>query len=48
MAIIPLLFPGQADRRGGHGDDHRRADRDAAGPLLGGWILTHFAWGSIS
>jgi len=48
LAIIPVLFPGQADRR--------RAVTVTTvgalvamplGPLLGGWILTHFAWGWI-
>jgi len=48
LAIIPLLFPEQADRR--------RAVTVTTigaliamplGPLLGGWILTHFAWGWI-
>jgi MFS transporter, DHA2 family, multidrug resistance protein len=48
MAIIPLLFPEAADRR--------RAVTVTTvgaliamplGPLLGGWILTHFDWGWI-
>jgi len=48
MAIIPVLFPAEADRR--------RAVTVTTigalvsmplGPLLGGWLLTHFAWGWI-
>jgi len=48
LAIIPVLFPGQADRR--------RAVMVTTigamismplGPLLGGWLLSHFACGWI-
>ncbi len=48
LAIIPLLFPAEGDRR--------RAVTVTTigaviamplGPLLGGWLLTNFAWGSI-
>lgn len=48
MSVIPVLFPADADRR--------RAVAVTTictmlgmplGPLLAGWMLTHFAWGSV-
>ncbi|HVT68922.1 MAG TPA: MFS transporter [Trebonia sp.] len=48
LAILPVLFPGETDRR--------RAVTVTTigamvalplGPLLGGWLLTHVAWGWI-
>jgi MFS transporter, DHA2 family, multidrug resistance protein len=48
LAIVPVLFPAEADRR--------RAVTAMTigamislplGPLLGGWLLSHFAWGWI-
>jgi MFS transporter, DHA2 family, multidrug resistance protein len=48
MSVLPVMFPADADRR--------RAVAITtictmlgmpAGPLLAGWMLTHFAWGSV-
>jgi DHA2 family multidrug resistance protein-like MFS transporter len=48
ISVLPALFPGAADRR--------RAVAVTAictmlgmplGPVLAGWMLTHFAWGSV-
>jgi MFS family permease len=48
MSVLPAMFPADADRR--------RAVAVTtictmlgmpAGPLLAGWMLTHFAWGSV-
>jgi len=48
ISVLPGLFPGEAERR--------RAVAVTtictmlgmpAGPLLAGWMLTHFAWGSV-
>jgi MFS transporter, DHA2 family, multidrug resistance protein len=48
VSVLPVLFPGEASRR--------RAVAVTAictmlgmpfGPLLAGWMLTHFAWGSV-
>ncbi|HEX3516722.1 MAG TPA: MFS transporter [Trebonia sp.] len=48
MAIIPVLFPGEADRRRAVTVTTIGAVVSMPlGPLLGGWLLTHFAWGSI-
>ena len=48
ISVLPTLFPGDAERR-------RAVAVTAictmlgmpAGPLLAGWMLTHFAWGSV-
>jgi MFS transporter, DHA2 family, multidrug resistance protein len=48
ISVLPGLFPGDAERR-------RAVAVTAictmlgmpAGPLLAGWMLTHFAWGSV-
>ena len=48
MAIIPVLFPGEADRRRAVTVTTIGAVVSMPlGPLLGGWLLTHFAWGLI-
>ena len=48
MAIIPVLFPGAADRRRAVTVTTIGAVVSMPlGPLLGGWLLTHYAWGSI-
>jgi MFS transporter, DHA2 family, multidrug resistance protein len=48
MAIIPVLFPAEADRRRAVTVTTVGAVVSMPlGPLLGGWLLTHFAWGWI-
>jgi MFS transporter, DHA2 family, multidrug resistance protein len=48
MAIIPVLFPREADRRRAVTVTTIGAVVSMPlGPLLGGWLLTHFAWGLI-
>jgi DHA2 family multidrug resistance protein-like MFS transporter len=48
MAIIPVLFPAEADRRRAVTVTTIGAVVSMPlGPLLGGWLLTHFAWGLI-
>ena len=48
LAIIPVLFPGEADRRRAVTVTTIGAMVSLPlGPLLGGWLLTHFAWGWI-
>ncbi len=48
MAIIPVLFPAEADRRRAVTVTTIGAVVSMPlGPLLGGWLLTHFAWGWI-
>ncbi|MGH3210820.1 MAG: MFS transporter [Trebonia sp.] len=48
MAIIPVLFPRGADRRRAVTVTTIGAVVSMPlGPLLGGWLLTHFAWGWI-
>jgi MFS transporter, DHA2 family, multidrug resistance protein len=48
LAIIPILFPAQADRRRAVTVTTMGAIVALPlGPLLGGWLLTHFAWGSV-
>jgi DHA2 family multidrug resistance protein-like MFS transporter len=48
LAILPVLFPGEADRRRAVTVTTIGAMVSLPlGPLLGGWLLTHFAWGWI-
>jgi EmrB/QacA subfamily drug resistance transporter len=48
LAVIPVLFPGEADRRRAVTVTTIGAMVSMPlGPLLGGWLLTHFAWGWI-
>lgn len=48
LAIIPVLFPEEAGRRRAVTVTTIGAMISLPlGPLLGGWLLSHFAWGSI-
>jgi MFS transporter, DHA2 family, multidrug resistance protein len=48
LAILPVLFPAEADRRRAVTVTTIGAMVSLPlGPLLGGWLLTHFAWGWI-
>ncbi len=48
QAIIPFLFPGEADRRRAVSVTTIVALASLPlGPLLGGWMLSHVAWGWI-
>jgi len=48
LAILPVLFPGEADRRRAVTVTTIGAMVSLPlGPLLGGWLLTHVAWGWI-
>jgi DHA2 family multidrug resistance protein-like MFS transporter len=48
MSVLPVLFPADADRRRAVAVITMCAMLGMPlGPLLAGWMLTHFAWGSV-
>jgi MFS transporter, DHA2 family, multidrug resistance protein len=48
IAVLPVLFPGEAERRRAVAVTTICAMLGMPlGPLLAGWMLTHFAWGSV-
>jgi MFS transporter, DHA2 family, multidrug resistance protein len=48
MSVLPVLFPAAADRRRAVAVTTICAMLGMPlGPLLAGWMLTHFAWGSV-